>query len=348
LKAARPLILLLPLLLSGFSGCFGGIASNWAYDMVGLRDVQKDFSGKGVIVAIVDTGIDHGHSSLKHANIVAWKDFVDNKPDPYDDVGHGSHVAGIVVGKGASFGGRAQGFNIKGAAPDADLIIVKAIRQDQSGRTQDVINGIAFAVQNKADVICLSLGSKPSTLGLFDSDMKNAVDSATGQGVLVVASAGNIREGESQSDVAVPANQDNVIAVGAVTQEKQVADFSQRGSESLNQGAVAGLGARRDPNKKPEIVAPGDKIRSAWINGDFAIASGTSQAAPFVCGALALLLQKCPALRATNTLSMVQQVKQALKDTAEPLAGQRTPHDNAAGYGLMRADRLVAKFGPSC
>lgn len=341
--------LLFPLVFILGSGCFGGYASDWAYKMVGLRTVQKDFDGTGIVVAIIDTGFDKGHSSLDHAKIVAWKDYVENRAEPYDDVGHGSHVGGIVVGSGGSFGGKVQGFDLKGAAPKADLIIVKAIRSDQKGETADVIQGIGFAVQNKADIICLSLGSRPSALNLFDNDMKAAIDSATNQGILVVASAGNTREGESANDVVVPANQERVIAVGAVTESRRVADFSQRGNEQNNQGTAGlGLGARPDPHKKPEIVAPGDKIRSAWINGDFAIASGTSQAAPIVCGTLALLLQKCPALRANNSGGMVVDIKTKLMQTAEPVEGQRLPHDNGAGYGLLRADRLVDAYGPSC
>jgi subtilisin family serine protease len=347
-KTRAAIVLLLPFLFVLAPGCFGGYASDWAYKMVGLREVQKDFEGEGIIVAVIDTGFDKGHPSLDHAKIVAWRDFVENRAEPYDDVGHGTHVGGILVGSGGSFGGKVQGFDLKGAAPKADLIIVKAIRSDQKGDTADVIQGISFAVQNKADVICLSLGSKPAALNLFDNDMKVAIDSATNQGILVVASAGNVREGESSNDVVVPANQERVIAVGAVDEQKRVAEFSQRGNEQSNQGTVAGLGARQDPNKKPEIVAPGDKIRSAWINGDFAIASGTSQAAPIVCGALALLLEKCPALRANNTGNMVVDVKRKLMETAEPIAGQREPHDNAAGYGLLRADSLLDKYGPSC
>lgn len=327
------------------SGCFGGIASDWAYKMVGLRAAQGSYSGNNITIAIIDTGMDRNHTSLDHAKIVAWKDYVNGRKSVYDDVGHGSHVAGIIVGKGSDFGARWQGFDLKGAAPDAKLIIVKAIRADETGSTADVISGINFAVGNGADVICLSLGSKPSTLNLFDQDIKNAVDSAASRGIVVVASAGNKNpNGPQQNDVSVPANIENVIAVGAVDEDRHVADFSMRGDNS----GTLGLTPRTDPNKKPEVVAPGVGIKSAWKDGRYATASGTSQAAPFVCGGVALLLQKCAQMRAADSGATVRQIKEAIMKTAEPLEGQRRPHDDASGYGLFRADQLLNHFGSKC
>jgi subtilisin family serine protease len=342
-------ILLSAILLSSvLSGCTGGPANEWAYRMVGLRGLDGKLDGSGMRIAIVDTGIDSKHPSLDHVSII-WRDEINQQTQPYDDVGHGTHVAGIIAGEGGSFGGRLQGYSLKGAAPKVDLIVVKAIGANGEGPKTAVANGIAFAIQNQADVICLSLGANPSALDLLPNDMEGAVNSATSQGILVVASAGNVREGETQSDVKVPANLELVVAVGAVDEAKRVTDFSARGSEDLNQGRFGtGIGGRPDPSKKPELVAPGAKIRGAWKDGDYAIASGTSQAAPFVCGALALLLQQCANLRAQNSSGMVRTVKTELMKAAEKLGGQRTPHDNGAGYGLLRADRLLGAFGPNC
>lgn len=345
MSARRALLTLLLVAVTASSGCFGGVASDWAYKMVGLRAAQGSYSGNNITVAIVDTGIDANHTSLDHAKIVAWKDYIDGRKHPYDDVGHGSHVAGIIVGKGADFGARWQGFDLKGSAPDARLIVVKAISADGKGKTADVISGIDFAVKNGADVICLSLGSSPSTLALLDQDMNNAVGSATSRGIVVVASAGNKIEGEEQNDVSVPANIESAIAVGAVDEDKQMAEFSLRGH---NSGTLGVIGPRTDPNKKPEIVAPGVGIKSAWKDGRYATASGTSQAAPFVCGGIALLLQKCVQMRAADSSATVRQIKDGLMKTAEAIPGQQRPHDNAAGYGLFRADLLLNHFGSKC
>ncbi len=331
-----------------FSGCTGGPANEWAYKMTGLRNVGE-LNGEGIRVAIVDTGIDASHPSLDHVNVI-WRDEVNGRPEPYDDVGHGTHVAGILAGEGGSFGGRIQGYNLKGAAPKADIIAVKVIRaEDGRGDKVDVADGITFAIQNHADVICLSLGANSTALDLLIDDIDDAVGAAVNQGIMVVASAGNLQEGEQQSDVKVPANIELVVAVGAVDQDKKVTWFSSNGNEESNQGRFGtGIGGRPDPNKKPEIVAPGDKIKGAYMDGGYATARGTSQAAPFVCGAFALLLQKCANLRAQDSSAMVRTVKTELMESAEKLAGQRTPHDNAAGYGLLRADKLLEAFGPNC
>lgn len=347
MRARATVLVLLLVASAATSGCFGGVASDWAYKMVGLRAAQGSYSGNNITIAIIDTGIDRNHTSLDHTKIVAWKDYVNGRKTPYDDVGHGSHVAGIIVGKGADFGARWQGFDLKGAAPDAKLIVVKAIRADETGSTADVISGINFAVSNGADVICMSLGSKPSELGIvLDQDIRSAVDSAVSRGVVVVASAGNQNpSGPKQNDVSVPANLPNVIAVGAVDEDRNMADFSIHGD---NDGTIFGVNARTDPDKKPEVVAPGVGIKSAWKDGRYATASGTSQAAPFVCGGIALLLQKCVQMRVADSSATVRQIKDALRKTAEPLEGQRRPHDDASGYGLFRADQLLNHFGSKC
>lgn len=346
----RPLLLAaaLAVVLPSLAGCLGGSASSWAYDMTGISALHdRGLTGRGVRVAIVDTGFNAGHPSLDQARVVAWKDYVGGRPDPYDDVGHGSHVAGIVVGRGGSLGARWQGYDLKGAAPDAELIIVKAISADGTGQGSAVADGIRFSTANQADVICLSLGARSSAFNQFvGDDITNAVNAALNQGILVVAAAGNTGQDSSRNDVESPATIDGVIAVGAVDQGKRVAEFSAHGSETANYGPFGnGLGATRaDPNRKPELAAPGVDIKSAWKGKEYAVAKGTSQAAPFVCGALALLLEGKPALRSANSNALTSQVKTALMQSAEKVPSQRAPHDPEAGYGLLRADLLFGRF----
>jgi serine protease AprX len=285
----------------------------------------------------VDTGIDAGHNALDHAPIVAWIDYVNGRAEPYDDHGHGSHVAGIIVGNGGGLTDEMGGFNLHGAAQGASLIVVKAIASTSQGRSEDVIKGIDFAREKKADVICLSLGSQTTPLNLVSDGLRDAVNRALDSGILVVASAGNT--GPDNDDVESPASIQGVIAVGAVDESRRVADFSSKGN---NAGFIAGVGQRTDPNKKPEILAPGVDIKGAWANGNYAVASGTSQAAPFVCGGLALMLEANPTVRADDRRSMVDNVKEKIKSTAEPIPGQATPHDERAGYGLFDANALSA------
>lgn len=338
--AARAALAAALLLSVGVSGCFGDGSSDWAFEMAGLRTLQADgYDGSGVAVAVIDTGVDADHPSLDHITIKGWKDFVNERPDPYDDHGHGSHVTGILAGKGADFNGRLSGFDLNGAATGITLIPIKAIGQDSSGESSDVADAVDHAIAEDADVICLSLGSQPSPLNLVSDQMRDAVNRALDEGILVVASAGNNGpDGTVQSPASIP----GVIAVGAVDEDENVADFSAQGD---NEG-VAGspINQREDPDKKPETVAPGVGIKSAWRDGGYAVASGTSQAAPFVCGGLALVLDAHPKLKAEDGRSLIDKFKSRLMQSADPVPGQETPHDDRAGYGLFDAAGLGSRF----
>jgi len=333
-----------------FTESLSSTASDWAYSMTGIRDLQsRGLDGSGVNVAIVDTGFEANHPSLSKIHLAAWHDYVNGRSSAYDDSGHGSHVAGVLAGGGATFFGKLQGLNMRGAAPGVNLIAVKAIAKDGSGTSSNVAAGIDFATSQGADIICLSLGGKSlGALGSVTDDITQAVDRATNRGILVVAAAGNTGEDSSRNDVETPATLENVIAVGAVTRNRQVPSFSAEGNSDANYG-IMGVGGtrvpatatRQDPNKKPELVAPGVGIQSAWEHGSYRIAAGTSQAAPFVCGGLALVLESQPALRSDNSEGLVTRVKTALQRSVEPLPNQKTPHDPRAGYGLLRADRLL-------
>jgi serine protease AprX len=340
------------LVLAGFLFQHGldSLASDWAYGMSGIRTAQsRGLDGTGVTVAIVDTGIEADHPSLSHITISAWRDFVNGRATPYDDSGHGSHVSGVLAGSGATFMGKVQGLNMRGAAPGIHLVAVKAIASDGTGSSTNVAAGIDFAVSSGADVVCLSLGGR-SNLSLIGDDIEQAVGDAINHGVLVVAAAGNTGQDPSRNDVETPATIRQVIAVGAATRGRDVADFSATGNSDANYGPqgvggrTSALALRQDPNKKPEVVAPGVGIQSAWMDDGYRIAAGTSQAAPFVCGALALLLEAEPTLKADNSAGMIDRVKAALQKSAEALPDQQRPHDPRAGYGLLRADRLIDQF----
>lgn len=339
-------------------------ASEWAFDMTGIRAVQdQGWSGAGITVAVIDTGIEIDHPSLSHLKgRLIWRDLVNGHTTPYDDVGHGTSVVGILAGKGGSLGARFQGFNLHGAAPDIRLIMVKAIDRNGSGTTGDIADGIDVSVQLEADVICLSLGSQASPLrGVIQTpdEIADAIDRAVARGIPVVAAAGNTGGWTNRTDVESPAVEENVIAVGSVDESHRISKFSAKGSAQNNYGPneIPLPGTRRPPDQKPEIVAPGEGIRSAYKDQTYATASGTSQAVPFVCGALALLLEAKPQLRSQDNAQMVASVKNALMESAshdvqslDPEnrnAGYRamqTPHDPYAGYGFLKADGLLASF----
>ncbi len=235
----------------------------WNYEQISPETMwQQGFTGTGVKVAVIDSGI-APHPELKIAGGISTVG--PNLSTNYaDDNGHGTHVAGII----AADSGHGS---VAGVAPGVSLYAVKALGADGKGYLQDVLEGIDWAIQNKMDVINLSLGGDTDSQLLHDM-----VDKAYKQGILVVASAGNSGTPDTTQDtVNYPARYDSVIAVAAIDQSLERAYFSSTGPEV-------------------DIAAPGAYITSTYLNGQFATGSGTSQAAPHVTGELALLKEKNP------------------------------------------------------
>lgn len=258
---------------------------------------EAGFTGAGVTVAVLDTGIDATHPDLDEV-VVGERDF-SGKGNVVDGDGHGTHVASILAGSGEA----SDGVN-KGVAPDADLLVGKVLDDNGDGTLSGVIEGMEWAAAEGADVVNLSLGSL-----FFDVPSPDAVavDELTEQfGTLFVVSAGNYGE-LGQGTVGSPGIAAKALTVGAVDDADEVTVYSSRG------GADAGL-------LKPDVVAPGDGIvaaRAAGTTGgdvvdDLHVAlSGTSMAAPHVAGAAAVLKQARPDLSATA-------LKSALMGSAVP------------------------------
>lgn len=246
---------------------------------------EAGFTGEGVTVAVLDTGIDATHPDLDEV-VVGERDF-SGKGNVVDGDGHGTHVASILAGSGEA----SDGVN-KGVAPDADLLVGKVLDDNGDGSLSGVIEGMEWAAAEGADVVNLSLGSL-----FFDVPSPDAVavDELTEQyGTLFVVSAGNFGE-LGQGSVGSPGIAAKALTVGAVDDADEVTVYSSRG------GADEGL-------LKPDVVAPGDGIvaaRAAGTTGgdvvdDLHVAlSGTSMAAPHVAGAAAVLKQARPDLSAT-------------------------------------------------
>ncbi|WP_328908473.1 S8 family serine peptidase [Streptomyces sp. NBC_00234] len=241
---------------------------------------QAGRTGKGVKVAVLDTGADQTHPDLA-GRISEARDF-SGSGSTLDKKGHGTHVAATVAGSGAGAPGLRSG-----VAPDADLIIGKVLGDDGSGSDSSVIAGMEWAVAQGAKVVNMSLGSGP-TNGQ-DPVTQSLEALATSSGTLFVVSAGN--EGPNISTVSAPSIAPHALSVAAVDFAGGTASFSSRGP-SFN-GTV-----------KPEIAAPGVNVVAARATGTnigtvqadpaYTALSGTSMAAPHIAGAAALLAQEHP------------------------------------------------------
>lgn len=243
-------------------------------------------TGNGIVVAVIDTGVDYSHPDLGGGfgtgyKVIGGYDFYNDDSDPMDDNGHGTHVAGIIAANGG----------ISGVAPDAEILAYKALGPNGSGSMSHCIAAIEAAMDpngdgdtsDHADIISMSLGGP----GESGDPISLAVRSAVEAGVAVVVAAGN--DGPLMGTVASPGIEPTAITVGAVDDDGVLAGFSSRGTTP-------------ELLMKPEISAPGVSIYStvpfsgtqfSSSSGYFSM-SGTSMATPHVSGAAALLLQLHP------------------------------------------------------
>jgi subtilisin family serine protease len=283
---------------------------------------QAGFTGKGVKVAVLDSGYDATHPDLKD-RVVATKGFaaddegqVDEK-DVLDKIGHGTHVASTVAGTGSASAGK-----YKGVAPDTDLMIGK-VCGGRNCETSAIIAGMQWAATSGARVINLSLGGGPSDGTDLESQAVNELTASTG--ALFVVSAGNFG---AEKTVSSPAAADSALAVASVTKSDGHSDFSSQGPR---------IG---DLSVKPEISAPGSRIIAARaantdlapfaINDSYAELSGTSMAAPHITGSAALIAQQHPDWKAPE-------LKSALMGSSVGLAKQGIYTQGAGRVDVAKA-----------
>jgi len=275
------------------------------------------WTGDGIRVAVVDTGIDFQHPDVQN-RVVAHTDF-SGKGNARDGNGHGTHVASIIAGSGAASQGK-----YKGVAPGAELYIAKVLDDRGRGFTSNVIAGLDWAAEQQVHVVNLSLGADVSCDG--SDALSTACDALVDMGIVVCVAAGNA--GPGRGTVGSPGCAHKVITVGATTDNDQVALFSSRGPTA-------------DGRTKPDICFPGEGIIAARASGThmgtivneyYTSASGTSMATPHCTGVVALLLEAEPHLTPA-------QIKQRLMDTAMDLGVEA----NLQGAG--RGDALAAIEG---
>ncbi|MGE5672786.1 MAG: S8 family serine peptidase, partial [Mycobacterium leprae] len=268
---------------------------NRSVPALGAADLwNMGYDGAGVVVALVDSGVDYTHDALK-GHVILGPDIVNRDDDPMDDLGHGTFVAGVVV---------SQHEVLHGVAPGAMVMAVKVLSAEGSGTLDGVIQGVDWAVRHGADVINLSLGAAPS--GGYDP-LSVALDNAMKSGVLVTVSAGN--DGPDFGTVTSPGDARLPITVGATDVYRALMDYSARGPTL-------------DGRTKPDLVAPGDNITSLYLNHGFRAWSGTSFAAPHIAGLGAMLIQ------ATGAEPLL--IKEGLMATSTDLG--YGPNSSGAGF----------------
>jgi serine protease AprX len=286
--------------------------------------------GSGVGICMIDTGIDPNHEQLA-GRVVGFKDWVNDRLDPYDDHGHGTHVAGIAAGRPTGPGNAAYG----GVATGASLISAKVLASNGFGEDADVVSAIEWcAARDDVDVISMSLGSPGSDGSDAGSQAANAAVSA---GKVVVVAAGN--DGDAPGTITSPGVATDAITVGAGSDPSALAGSSDT-DQGLYLAGFSGRGPTTNPAAptKPDVVAPGINVVSAkaGTTSSYVTFSGTSMATPFVAGVVALGLEADPA-------ATPAEVKQAIRSSAQD-AGTAGP-DNEWGWGLADARSFVAALG---
>lgn len=271
---------------------------------------DKGYEGNGIGVAVIDTGVAPHDDLVRPENrIVAFKDYVNNKEKPYDDNGHGTHVAGIIAGNGYSSRGQ-----YKGVAPKAKIIGIKALDENGGGSSSDIIAALSYCLEYRdkynIKIVNLSLGTPPNISPEKDP-LVRAVEKCVAEGLVIVTAAGN--SGPGPRTILSPGVSREVITVGAVD-DKRTMDISDDTIASFSS-----RGPTTEGIQKPDLVAPGVNIKSLSNSklDSYTSLSGTSMATPLISGSLALLFNRYGDLSPDEYKTLLTNSCTQLKDTKE-------------------------------
>ncbi|MEC7544870.1 MAG: S8 family serine peptidase, partial [Candidatus Thermoplasmatota archaeon] len=312
---------------------------DWHYDHLSTSgfDEMGDWSGSGVHVCIIDTGIELNHPHLRDIQLAGWLDLIDNRSEPYDDEGHGTAMAGILVAHGS----------IPGVAQGVSLHVVKALDYSGSGNDETIASAVNWCINQETDIISMSLGGSPGFrfFGQSTDESENAVQDALDLGIFVVAAAGNDGGPDDDGDVESPGSIQRVICVGGHDRFGEIWEGSSEGDN--DGGFFPPRLPNSDPDMKPEITAGGHEVAvlmatnsSGVIQYGWGSSSGTSAATAFATGAIALALEGSPNLK-PGAVDGGQDAIESMKNHLMNSASNGNPgHDDLRGYGKLNAAKL--------
>ena len=276
--------------------------------------------GSGIGICVIDTGVDPQHEQFDSVSIT-FHDFVGTATTPYDDQGHGTHVASIALGDGT---GGTLAARFGGVAPAAALYSAKVMDSSGYGNDSDIIAGITWC-HDQPGVRILSLSIGDDAVGSRGDDAVSvAVNNAVGLGEVVVAAAGN--SGELPGTIHAPGAATGAITVGAVS-DYSAPVGTYRHDDGIFLAYFSSRGPTEDGRVKPDITAPGVSVGAAMSGsvGTYIHYDGTSMATPYVSGALALALEANPA-------ATPAQLRAALEGTAADVGAPGKDNEYGAGY----------------
>ena len=285
-------------------------------EIIQAPEIWKETKGSGITVAVLDTGCQTDHPDLKDRIIGGYNFTTDDSGNPlmFEDYnGHGTHVSGTIAASLNNAG-------VAGVAPEANLLILKVLGKNGSGQYEWIIKAIQYAIEQKVDIISMSLGGPSDVKELHD-----VIIEAVNKDILVVCAAGNEGDGkESTDELGYPGCYNEVISVGAVNLDHESSEFT-------------------NSNNQVDLVAPGEKVISTYINGTYASLSGTSMATPHVSGALALL-KVISTSAFERDLTVPELYSQLIKRTV-PLGNSPKVEGNGLVY-LTLLDHVKKVFDP--
>ncbi len=315
------------------------IQTNTATKVLGMDKLwEKGLTGKGGAIAVLDTGI-YPHKDFGN-RIIGFKDFCNGYKEPYDDNGHGTHVAGDCAGDGTMSNGL-----YKGTAPEANLVGVKCLDKHGAGRFSDIIKGIQWIIKNKdkynIKVLNMSLGG-PVFASYKDDPICQAVEKVLEAGIIPVIAAGN--SGPKAFTIGSPGNDPNVLTIGAFDDNNTVERYDDKIAKFSSRGPT-----KFDKLTKPDVLSPGVNITAPTSYGsvldtypniphagpDYITISGTSMATPISAGVVHAFAMKFPNIPPRKWIEI-------FKKTAKRFPGLDA---NQQGYGVIQPLRAyeVAK-----